>query len=608
MRTMFLYPWVSEIIGQALPALEYELQDCFPELLNYEYSVSKNVEFPKIGSKPQFFPTFERVLGQNNTFPHSSRHSKLRTMLLYPWASEIIGQALPALEYELQDCFPELLNCEYSASKNVEFPKIGSNPQFLPKRLYARGHGKVFFYVKGLAKASFSIRSSIMNKSSRFFLGIDIGTTSVSAVLIDLKDGRNRLTRTQAHNAELPRDIPEANLQNPEILLSITKNLLDDVRIQHSQIDAIGITGQMHGIVPVNHVGKATGPAYTWLDGRAGQYMDSIESDLGTKIPGGYGAATLYSLLRTNSLDPRTVAVADIPGWVAAGIIHSKKMKTSASLAHSLGLFSMDNQQFNKDSWSRLGGIAAPEIVPSATFIGETDTGIPVCIPEGDNQACFIASISYPEISISLSVGTSSQISLVKPVKSRNKAPLMEERPLPGGQVLLVGAGLAGGKSFDPLISLVQEIAEKYGFGRIHPYTVLDKLQRPETNLSVDARFTGTRTDPSRTGAITGIDFNNFTLAHLYWGIANSIVDELLEMPGSYMSILDSADSYLVAAGNAVKKNTALQTLFADRTGKPVRQLRDAEATARGAAMLAAAAYDGGVEKLSAIQKQVVRY
>ena len=37
--------------------------------------VSKHAVFPKIGTKSHFFPTLERILGQNNTIPHSLRHN-----------------------------------------------------------------------------------------------------------------------------------------------------------------------------------------------------------------------------------------------------------------------------------------------------------------------------------------------------------------------------------------------------------------------------------------------------------------------------------------------------------------------------------------------------
>ena len=53
----------------------------FETLYKFFIVVSKNVEFPKIGTNAPFLPTFERILEQYNTIPHSSRHNKGLTLV-----------------------------------------------------------------------------------------------------------------------------------------------------------------------------------------------------------------------------------------------------------------------------------------------------------------------------------------------------------------------------------------------------------------------------------------------------------------------------------------------------------------------------------------------
>ena len=142
------------------------------------------------------------------------------------------------------------------------------------------------------------------------------------------------------------------------------------------------------------------------------------------------------------------------------------------------------------------------------------------------------------------------------------------------------------------------------------PYRLLTDLPRPAagTALHVDTRFAGTRTDPSIRGAITGMGPDNLTLPHLYWGIADGVVTELVQLLADHRRVLDAPGSYIGISGNAIDRSAAIRTILAEKLARPLRRPVDAEAAARGAAMLAAAALEGGAAALPAIQSRMIRY
>ena len=83
---------------------------------------------------------------------------------------------------------------------------------------------------------------------------------------------------------------------------------------------------------------------------------------------------------------------------------------------------------------------------------------------------------------------------------------------------------------------------------------------------------------------------------------------ELLELLGDHRAIVGNRDGYLAVSGNTVAHSRPLRTVLAERFEVPLRRPIEAEAAARGAAMLAGAAIAGGIEHLPAIRARMVRY
>jgi xylulokinase len=113
-------------------------------------------------------------------------------------------------------------------------------------------------------------------------LGIDISTTSAKALLVDAS-GRVAASATSPLTLSTPR--PLWAEQDPEAwwraITNSIRQALVDANTSGDQVAAIGLTGQMHGLVLLDEQGHVLRPAILWNDQRCGAECDTIRERLG---------------------------------------------------------------------------------------------------------------------------------------------------------------------------------------------------------------------------------------------------------------------------------------------------------------------------------------
>lgn len=116
----------------------------------------------------------------------------------------------------------------------------------------------------------------------QLFLGIDISTTGAKALLIDTQ-GSVISSATSPLSLATPR--PLWSEQDPlEWWQGCAKSIrqaMDHAGITSKQITAIGLTGQMHGLVLLDEAGSVLRPAILWNDQRTGRQCDEIRTRVG---------------------------------------------------------------------------------------------------------------------------------------------------------------------------------------------------------------------------------------------------------------------------------------------------------------------------------------
>ena len=460
-------------------------------------------------------------------------------------------------------------------------------------------------------------------------LGLDLGTTTVTGVLLDAGSGEV-LSQSQRRNdgALRPARAGRAE-QEPRRLYSLALEVLAELVATGLSAGSLGrasglaLTGQMHGLLCVDADGRPLTPLITWQDQRTAEplpgdttALDQIQSrtaDLawqenGCPMAHGYGAATLFWLVEQGQLPQGAHQVCTIAGWLA-GRLTGRPAVTDPTFAASWGIYSLVNERWNAAFLVRLGldPRLFPPVRPSGEKLGglaagiARTTGLPSGLPVfnalGDSQASFLGSVTDPERALLVNLGTGGQVCW-RVLEAQTPTAAVETRPLLPRSFLRVGASLCGGAAYAWLNQTVRGWLAEFGVS-VDEGTVYEQLNRlamgsdTSGGLQVRTTFLGVRGDPTvRAGAIEGIRPENLRLGALARATLTGMVDELA---GLYESQSSNAlhHQQVVAAGGGVWANPLLPSLIEERFGFPVQVLSQREASAVGAAVLAAGLVPG---------------
>lgn len=380
-------------------------------------------------------------------------------------------------------------------------------------------------------------------------IGIDIGTTSICAVLVDTEKYEIIKSLTAKNTSFIKSENTYERIQNPEAIMSTVCGLLDEIGTDG--VSAIGFSGQMHGIVYTDEKGKAVSPLYTWQDERAAMRSESGKTyaeEIGCFT--GYGLATDYYNEKNGLVPENAEYLCTIADYAVTQLCSLKKPIIHITNAASLGCFDLKSNKFTAEN-PRL-----PEVTAEFKAAGHYKN-IPVCVALGDNQASFIGSVSGENDAL-VNVGTGAQISwLTSDIIASDS---VEIRPFDGKKYLAAGCSLCGGRAFAMLEKFIREAAEIVSGEKSESvYPQLNKLleTKTQTDLTADCRFCGTRKDPTVRGGIYGLSENNFTVGDFALSVLCGIASELYEMYKESGARVGG----IVGSGNGIRKNSALQRI-----------------------------------------------
>lgn len=142
--------------------------------------------------------------------------------------------------------------------------------------------------------------------SRKISIGLDIGSSSVKASLLDVDSGE-LIDSAFSPSVEMKIDSPQTGWaeQSPDVwwgnLVIATKQVLQNINQSEDEIISIGISYQMHGLVMVNKNGEVIHPSIIWCDSRAVEIGDDAFKNIGEEYclrnllnsPGNFTASKL---------------------------------------------------------------------------------------------------------------------------------------------------------------------------------------------------------------------------------------------------------------------------------------------------------------------------
>lgn len=238
------------------------------------------------------------------------------------------------------------------------------------------------------------------------FLGIDLGSSSVKLSVLDGNLGRS-IAQVTYPNEEMLISAPEPGWaeQDPNLwwdcLVQGCKSLAE--KIDLSQIQAIGISYQMHGLVVLDKAGEPLRPAIIWCDSRAVDIGVKAHAELNNDYihhhllnsPGNFTASKLKWVKENQSDIYDRIYKIMLPGDFIAYRLTGQMQTTTGGLSE--GVFWDFKEEHLSDELINYYGLdnhhlpaIVPAIGPQASVSAESaqllglKEGIPVCYRAGD--------------------------------------------------------------------------------------------------------------------------------------------------------------------------------------------------------------------------------
>ncbi len=142
-------------------------------------------------------------------------------------------------------------------------------------------------------------------------IGIDSGTQSTKVLVVDAKNGQVLSSASQVYDL-IPDLPPGAKEQHPhtwrDAAAKAIQQALKSAKANPLEVQAIGVSGQQHGFVPLDEDGTVIRPAKLWCDTSTAAECDEIMAKVGGP------KATI-----------RAIGNAVLPGFTASKILWLKK-------------------------------------------------------------------------------------------------------------------------------------------------------------------------------------------------------------------------------------------------------------------------------------------
>ncbi|XP_071316719.1 sedoheptulokinase [Trachinotus anak] len=453
---------------------------------------------------------------------------------------------------------------------------------------------------------------------STYILGLDVGTTSVKAVLLETD------SRAVAASHALPTTsdiIDNSGIKAKEqdtgrIIDSLNRciGLLPRDRLQ--RVSGIGLSGQMHGVLFWKgksgcdwssrdfFTARDTSQLITWQDGRCGSdFLSSLpKPDSHLSVATGFGCATIFWYMkhRPEFLEDFTVA-GTIQDYVVSMLCGLDVCVMTPQNAASWGFFNTSSNQWNIDILKGAGFPVTllPQCVSSGGLAGKTcsdwhgiPAGTPVGAALGDFQ-CSVYSCMSVRTDAVLNISTSAQLTFAmpagfKPQDSPHPASSISYSPYFDSLYLAVAASLNGGNVLATFVEMLaawmKELDAELSDSDLYEKLIGCALKQETSDLRVSPTILGERHNPLGLGQVTNISASNLSLGHVARALCHGVLDNITSMM-PVERLQQAGVTRIVGSGSALTRNEVLRQEVEKVFPQPVVYRQNAD-SAVGVAMV----------------------
>lgn len=439
--------------------------------------------------------------------------------------------------------------------------------------------------------------------SSALLLGLDIGTSGVRATLFD--ERCREITGASVHTARnLTTDFAEMDAASLfELVVQTIDDLFATPFATGTHIKLISVSCFWHSLMGVDSDNRATTPVFGWADTRSANAVYELRATLdekelhrrtGCRFHSSYWPAKLLWLRAEQaSVFDNTRRWMGFGEYVVLRLFGDTA--ASVSMASATGLFNQANCDWDHElirtlklSAEKLPALATPDRV----FIGLEDEYAqrwPELIdarlypPIGDGAANNIGAGCHNRDTVALMIGTSSALRVLYEGNPPDQIPSELWSYRADHNRVVVGGALSDGGGLYRWLTGSLILAEDHELLQ----DALGEMAADAHGLTILPFWSGERStgwSPDAHGGIFGLTTKTKPIEVLRAAM-EAIAYRLALIAIALKPI--SPDPRFVAAGNALRSSATWVQIICDVLGKPVTLTETAEASTRGAALLA---------------------
>ncbi|MFZ1062934.1 MAG: FGGY family carbohydrate kinase [Acidimicrobiales bacterium] len=452
-------------------------------------------------------------------------------------------------------------------------------------------------------------------------LGVDVGSQSVKAVLLD-PDGAQRASGAFALSMTHPRGGWAE--QDPrdwyEGLRVVIAQCLESAGVDGREVAVLCLACQVDGVVPLALDGEALGPAIIWLDRRAHEQADTMAHRVGSQrlfeitglVPDASHAGPKILWLRDHDVDTfeRAAAFAPASGYLLyrlTGRLALDHANASSSLLYDVGerrwsaelLEAFDLGEHRLGEILRAGEVAGNLQRAAAQHLG-LSSDCAVLVGTGDEHAASIGAGAIHSGMVTDVTGTAEPVTVASSKVVFDHARLVETHAHAIDDAFLVeNPGFVSGGSTLWFARNVLNVSQGEFFELAH-------AAPPGADGVIFVPALSGAMTPTWNGHMRGV-FAGLAMPHTAGTLARAILEgcayALRDVTDRFETLGLGHDEIRVVGGGAA--SATWTQIKADVTARPVRRVLAPEATALGAAMLAGIAAGIFADLDDAVQRAV---
>ena len=448
------------------------------------------------------------------------------------------------------------------------------------------------------------------------YLGLDIGASYCKAVLVNSEERvvsseRTRMPPFKRSNSKTST-IYEVDIHKiTDIVISLTKRIAQKA----TYIDAIGISGQMHGILFVDKERVPLSDFVSWQDQRTTEtmldeqlsYLDYLAQRLsncravtGSALRSGMLGPLIFWWKTNGYIDQKHHKVSFLSDYLGS-LLTNTEIVCDPTQASGSGVYNLIDKRWLEEflEVAQVSEDLLPDVVETGTIIGGISNsiassvgitqGTPVCVSTGDYQAALFAS-GIDTNHLSINIGTGAQVSLL--TITPDFSDIYETRPFFDGYYTKCIPGLPGGRAIALFESFVDRTVRMFS-DHLGQYEILGSLDEAcaqhfrKTDMVCDPHFFDFGNGFYKPG-FSQIGYHNFRIEEMYQALLESLVRAYHEA----FDVLRSAGSQpkdieIILSGGVAQKSSLLPRVLEGVFGFPVTVPKYEEDAAIGAARVA---------------------